>query len=622
MNLKLPLMVCAVCLGPALDAAVTPPDQLLPPDTLAVISIPDYAAASAAWKEQALVRLWKDPAMQSFREKFESQWHDEVVRPLEQELGVRLADQAQLLQGQLTFAVLGNGWPEATGKKPGWLLALDTRDQGAQLTDRISTWRTRLTEAGRKVRSEKIQELEFAVVSIRRDELAGAFRSDADAGSRDDRTFEVWFGQSGSVLWLGDQRGSLEQALARQAGSADPALKSNPDFATAYEARLGSAQAYGWVHLQPLVDFVSKIPMPSDGSGGGAMGMLQPSKLLPALGLQGLRSLSFAISSTSAGMTAEVRVGIPESSRTGLFKMILPDRKEAGPPAFVRADTARFQRIRVDLAKSWEALEGAVYAILPTARGVVDLMFQSVGKDQDPNYDLRAELIGNLGDDVILLEQRPATNTLAALSSAPSLVLVGAKSPEKVAAALRTVAALLPPPMNELRQREVAGHRIYSLALPPDSEDGSEESKRWFNFGAGASYLAFSGDAELLEGYLRGAGSADEPLAATEGLVEAANAVGGLNSGFFGYENDRAMAQASIEALKKDPAALDRILALTPVGEVLGRDDGISDWFDFALLPNFEQVARYFHFSVYGLNLRAEDFSYLMFSPTPPGLRP
>jgi hypothetical protein len=267
-------------------------------------------------------------------------------------------------------------------------------------------------------------------------------------------------------------------------------------------------------------------------------------------------------------------------------------------------------------------LENVVYAILPTARGVVDMMFQSVGKDQDPNYDLRTELIGNLGDDVILLEQRPATNTLAALSSAPSLVLVGAKSPEKVAAALRTVAALLPPPMNVLRQREVAGHKIYSLALPAGSEGGKEDAPRWFNFGAGANYLAFSGDAELLEGYLSGAGAADKPLSATEGLADAATMVGGFNSGMFGYENDRAMAQASIEALKKDPAALERILALTPAGEVLGKDGRMSDWFDFALLPPFEQVARYFHFSVYGLSLRAEDFSYLMFSPTPPGLRP
>jgi hypothetical protein len=43
---------------------------------------------------------------------------------------------------------------------------------------------------------------------------------------------------------------------------------------------------------------------------------------------------------------------------------------------------------------------------------------------------------------------------------------------------------------------------------------------------------------------------------------------------------------------------------------------------DFGLLPPFEQVAKYFHFSVYGLSLRAEDFTCRMFAPTPPGLRP
>ncbi len=622
MNVNLPIMVLAVFFGSVLDAAVLPPDQLLPADTLATIAVPDCADACSEWKAGAMVKLWSDPAMQPFRANFTNQWQHEVLDRLEQEWGVRPADYAPLLQGQLTLALVANGWPATPGKRPGWLVALDVRDHEEELTNQLSAWRAKLTESGRTLRTEKIRDAEFTGISISEGELRNALSAGGKSNTGAVRPIEIWFGQSDTVLWLGDQRDVLEQALARQAGNGEAALKSNPDFSTAYEAGMGSAQAYGWVHVKPLVDYVLSRESSADGSADGAMGMLQPSKILPALGLQGLRSISFNLSSAAAGMTAEVRVGIPASARTGLFKMILPDRKDAGPPNFVPADTCRFQRVRVDLREAWQALEDTVYAILPTARGVVDLMFQSVGKDQDPNYDLRKELIGNLGDDVMVIEQPPTTNSLAGLSEAPSLYLIGSPAPAKVAGALKTLAGLLPPPMNNLRQRDVDGHTVYSLALPEGSEATPGAPKRWLSFGAAADYLALSVNAGVLESYLRTESPGDKPLAAIDGLKAAAAKVGGTGNGWFGYENDRIMAKAILEALKENSSTLDHILSATPAGAALAKSGGLKAWADFSLLPPFEPIAGYFHFSVTGLEQRAEDFSYRMFSPTPPGLRP
>jgi hypothetical protein len=620
MKLLLSLAIGASCLGSISNAAVPTPEQLLPADTLAVITIPDYTAARSVWKDQALVRLWRDPALLPFREKLERKWRDEVLAPLETQLGMRVAEQAQLPQGQWTMAVVANGWPGTAGKTPGWLLAIDTREQAAQLTERIAQWKARLTEAGREVRVEKLGDNDFSVITVGGAGLAALLRTRPDDGS--ERTSEVWFGQSGSVLWAGDQKEVLAQALNRQAGNGETSLLANPDFAAAHAAGMGSAQAYGWVHLKPLIDFVAKLALAADGADSGAMALLQPSKLLPALGIQGLRSLSFTLDTAPAGTTAAVRVGIPESARTGLFRMILPGRKDASPPAFVSAEVARFQRLRVDLQGTWAALEGAVYSVLPTARSVVELMFQSVGKDTDPDYDLRRELIGNLGDDVVLLDIRPVTNNLEALPTGPSLVLVGAKSPEKIASALKTLAALFPPPMNALRQRQVAGHTVYSVELPQEPGDSGAAAPPVFSFGAWTNYLAMSGDLALLERFLQGSALTGNPLSAVAGLEEAATMVGGMTNGWFGYENDQAMAQSIIDTLRQESAAIEQMLALTPAGEDLEKSGGLRAWVDFTLLPPFAQISKYFHYSVYGLDWETEGFSYRMFSPTPPGLRP
>jgi hypothetical protein len=50
-------------------------------------------------------------------------------------------------------------------------------------------------------------------------------------------------------------------------------------------------------------------------------------------------------------------------------------------------------------------------------------------------------------------------------------------------------------------------------------------------------------------------------------------------------------------------------------------DVDLSAWLDFSLLPEYDKIARYFHFTVSGLSATTEGINYRIFSPTPPGLR-
>ena len=50
----------------------------------------------------------------------------------------------------------------------------------------------------------------------------------------------------------------------------------------------------------------------------------------------------------------------------------------------------------------------------------------ATAQQKDPNFDVRKNLIGNLGDDWISYQKAPAGNTLADLNTAPSLFLFAA----------------------------------------------------------------------------------------------------------------------------------------------------------------------------------------------------
>jgi hypothetical protein len=52
-------------------------------------------------------------------------------------------------------------------------------------------------------------------------------------------------------------------------------------------------------------------------------------------------------------------------------------------------------------------------------------------------------------------------------------------------------------------------------------------------------------------------------------------------------------------------------------------DPGLaSEWLDLTLLPPFERVAKYFHFTVYGGAWRPDGFLFKLFTPNPPALKP
>jgi len=59
-----------------------------------------------------------------------------------------------------------------------------------------------------------------------------------------------------------------------------------------------------------------------------------------------------------------------------------------------------------------------------------------------------------------------------------------------------------------------------------------------------------------------------------------------------------------------------------PFGTMLFGTSGkdINDWLDFSLLPDFDTVAKYFYFSVYGGNVTTEGLSFKLFAPRPPQL--
>jgi hypothetical protein len=289
----------------------------------------------------------------------------------------------------------------------------------------------------------------------------------------------------------------------------------------------------------------------------------------------------------------------------------------------VPADAVKFQRFRLDVQKAWNTLESMVSEISPQMGGGLKLILETAGKDKDPNFDLRKELIGNLGDDLISFQKNPRSNTLADLNSPPALYLLGSPNAEKLAAALKTIASLLPPQLTNIKERELLGRKVYSLTLPGAPNPDGSMTQRNLSYSASGGYLALSTDDALLETYLRSGENTGKTLRDTVGLAEAAQKIGGMSTGMFGYENTSETVRVLLETLKNDYGTVEKLLLMMPfVPKPGGKDSkGLKDWVDFSLLPPFDQIAKYFYFTVYSGSANADGLSYKVFSPTPPQLK-
>ena len=130
-------------------AAIPAPEQLLPDDTLILLTAPDFNKLRQIRQKSPQSRLWNDAAMKPFRDKFLSRWREEVVKPLERELNVSLDSYARLPQGQLTFAVTKNDWQGSDDQPLGFLLLLDARDQTELLKTNLAELRRAWVAAGK-----------------------------------------------------------------------------------------------------------------------------------------------------------------------------------------------------------------------------------------------------------------------------------------------------------------------------------------------------------------------------------------------------------------------------------------------------------------------------------------
>jgi hypothetical protein len=614
-------------------AAAPSAENLLPADTLFLLDVPDCAALRAASHQSPQWLFWNDSAMKPLRDKFVAKWDAEFVAPLERDLGVKLDDFTSLLQGQFALALTQNGWNGSNDINPGVLLLLDAKNQSSLLATNLDRLRKKWQATGKPLQTESLHGISFSVVTLSSNDVPGVLAKMFPASQPVQElgkpnpppppAGKLYVGQFESLLIVGNSRVPVDTVAARLTGGSNPPLNNNPVFAADQLSHFHPVPLYyGWFNAKTFFGVLAQIPEAAPNPEAPSPFPAVPwGKILSASGLTGVKSVSLSCRQSPAGAFADFYIAAPAATRQGLIKMLAANSKDANPPVFVPADAVKFWRWRVDGPQAWATLQKMLGEISPMALASLNSFIDianSSARQQDPNFDIRQNLIANLGDDWISYQKKPTGTTLANLNQPPSIFIFASPHPEETALALKNVMGFGASADNPPPTRDFLGRKIYTIPLSPRATaEGTRPRPRSLYCTASGGYVAMSDDVSMIEDYLRSTDNHARPLRQREGLTQAAQRVNGAGNGLFGYENQRETVRALFTALKNDPGSMpgaDNMLMRLWGGGSLG------DWLDFSLLPDYDQVAKYFYFTVYSGSADMDGLTFKFFSPRPPQL--
>lgn len=629
------LTLSTILPGSCFAAAAPPPDKLVPASALVMVTVPDVKKALQATEANPSMLWLKDPAMKPLVTKFLAKWQAQVVEPLQKQFGIQFSNYTAIAEGQWTVA-----WFPPSGESKAsdlasipFVMALDSGSHSDVLKKHLEELRKKWVDSGKPLKTDKIRGVEFASFRFGQADLDKAVNTAFPNRAKDDEPaekpaaakpadgaeapmFEWWLGQSDSLLLLGNSSANLEKLLALQAGAGGQGLGEEPNFAPWRSSLFEGADYYAWMNLQAVIDMVKKMTQVAE-AGARKPGMAMPttSAILEGLGVGAMKAVAYSSRSGSDGGHGEIRLAIPEGARQGLVKMFAFPAKDAAPPAFVPDDALKFSRTRIDLKKTFEVLEETIIKVFPASGSLIKMLMETAGKEKDPTFDLRKSLIGNLGDDYVSYSKSPREKKLENLSSSPSIQLIAAPNAEQLASAIKTLTAFLPTQGGK-KDREVLGRKVYTIAM--------QDSESTISYTASGGYLVVAEDDAMLEEYLRSSDQKAKSLKDHPGLAADAEKVGGMATGMFGYVNGLETARLQFEVVKKEAGSIANLIASVPIASRLGLDDdakAFSEWLDPALLPPFDQVAKYFHHTVYAGEFTPQGLQVKIYTPRPPALR-
>ncbi len=607
-------------------------EKILPSETILMFTTPDIDKAIQLSKQSPQGKFWDDPSIQAAKEKFLNKWKTEVVEPLEKELGIKFSDYSGIASGQLTIAIPFKIGPDKQNPiDAGFVFLMESGVNKEKLEKSLADIIQKYSK-GHNVITNKIRDLDFYELEINSQDVSkivekiipdpsdGWESLDGPKPKSKNVQHKISIGKMDSLFIASSSTNWIDKMVANKSGKSVGSLSDNQNFKKFSESLQKDTTVFGWANVEPLIQLATAKPDEKQNKEGFNINL---AKILNALGLNGLKGIEMAAYILPEGGMFDLFLRVPANERSGLIKALIPEQKDTSVPPFVPSNAVTFIRYRLDLQKTWSTIESELEKIDPKIPSVINLMLQTAGKAKDPNFDWRKNIIGTMGDDLIIYSKNPPKATIENINNSANLFLLASTNPEQLANSIKFLTLLSPKPP-EVKEREIAGKKVYYWENPKIVQNPDKKEPARFTFVSPvANYVAIANDLSILQEFLNYSDGKYVPLKSFQGLGDAIKKVGSENSGLLIFQNTKEQTRFQYTLLKNETDTIASLLAMTPIGIRLGLGEDsklLRQWIDPTLLPDFDKIAKYFGITVSELNLEDAGIRIKSFNPNPPGL--
>jgi hypothetical protein len=500
----LPTFIAALALfgGPAkADTAAVPLVNLVGDNASLVIYVTDMPALVKAWPGTPWMKMWHDDQVQKYFAPLRAQMKvDEWDERCKANTGYTVAGLLDFATGEAIFVMPDLGAViDATKNKsdPPLLVAVQVGDNESKIEKLIADDEAKDKDKKYTETTEAFNGVTLHIMGV------------ATQNATEPQHPGIW-AITGGVFYVSPSKDFLEETLAAaKQGGHDNALGKSDGFLQMRQ-RAGDAQLIVYANLKAMYPAAQKAITEQKAQAGGqpTMSTFDPTTILHALGLDAANELY--VTANIGETYADINSGLTYSERRGLTKLVEYTDGAPPRPQFLPEKCFSVLSVRGSIKNVYDTLEEMLGDISPLFYG----MYQGYLKSLNDRFglDLKRDLLGNLGDQLIL------ANALddAAPADAPidqrinQLYAVSLENDMAFTAAVESVKrGLYGDGADKIfEKRAYLGHDIYTYVPPqPPAAEGEPPPPdgRGFSYAVAGHWVFLGiGSSALLENTLQG----------------------------------------------------------------------------------------------------------------------
>ncbi len=555
--------------------------KLLPPETVLLIEIDNFQQLKQQFEKTNFYKLYKDPAMAEFVKYFEAKWK-EKIRQSDNGIIAAFFDADVLPRGKVALAVVP-GEKIRDINESSFLFIIQWGENSAKIKKAIEKVVNKAIENGSHKKSEDYRGVSIeTIISSDKSKFNYLFIDDCLIGAVD---IEV-----------------LKFVIAHIKGAGSRTLADDSD----YSSTMSTVGQYRDINFYLNIKQIIKKIITEDTT-EKAKGSIAN------LGLDNVVSMGCSIALARTPDTfyhARLIVKV-NGAKKGICKMLEAESAVLRAPRFIPASVSSVTFFNLDIKKAYSELAGIMSGFSPESASILYMPLVPESPEDESAVYLKRDIIDHLGSQIITAQSinKPDSGRPATTEYIIALAVNDSRPLEKSMSLFHS--RVIAPGQSDAK-RELLGHTIYlfSFGALPFVDKGTTPMQDYSDFRSPKmaklaftitdTYIIFGTEAAV-EKAIRTIESGTSASMSSAKWFNKAKANIPSVVGLASLEDDTVSTEVLWNMLKKTNKTQGS--CAVSVVSPIQIDSLVSGLFDFTLLPDFEEVRKYFGLStLYGIS--------------------